>query len=250
LIVKETFKRSPMPYQIRRYRNWVEDKTLVSFSVKIGESDLFIRAEKPFNQPAQKSLRTHRQLIEGYLKKDPGFAGSLEPYSVCEDAPEIIRGMSAASFSAGVGPMAAVAGAVAEYVGKDLLKFSPELIVENGGDIFIATKRIKKIGIFAGNSPYTEKLALEIPAGTWGVCTSSGTVGPSLSFGQADAAVVVCNSAILADAWATRLGNMIKTANDIERTLEFVKDKPKIKGVVLILGEKIGVWGNLKLVKT
>ena len=144
--------------------------------------------------------------------------------------------------------MAAVAGTVAEYVGKDLLKFSSEVIVENGGDIFVKTKRIKKIGIFAGKSAYTGKLALEIPAGIWGVCTSSGTVGPSLSFGRADAAVVVCNSAILADAWATRLGNMVKTSDDIEKILNFVKDKPEIKGVVLILGEKIGVWGNIKLV--
>jgi len=239
-----------MSYQIRTYRSWVEDKTLVSFSVKIGESDLFIRAEKPFDEPAQKSLRTYRRLIEGYIKKDPEFAASLEPYSVSEDAPEIIRGMSAASFSAGVGPMAAVAGAVAEYVGKDILKLSSEVIVENGGDIFIKTKRIKRIGIFAGKSAYTGKLALEIPAGTWGVCTSSGTVGPSLSFGRADAAVVVCNSAISADAWATRLGNMVKTSDDIEKTLNFVKDKPEIKGTAIIVGDKIGVWGNIKLVKS
>ncbi|MBL7091918.1 MAG: UPF0280 family protein [Candidatus Omnitrophica bacterium] len=234
----------------RTYRSWVEDKDLLSFRVKLGESDLFIRAARPLYSEARQCLRCQRRLIQDYIRKNPEFGTSLAPYSIKDRAPDIVREMAKACSCAGVGPMAAVAGAVAEYVGKDLLRYSSEVIVENGGDIFMRTNRIRKVGIFAGKSAYTAKLALEIaPEGILGICTSSATVGPSLSFGKADAAVVISNSAILADAWATRLGNMVKTADDIEKTLNFVKDKPEIKGTVIIVGDKIGVWGDIKIVK-
>ncbi len=238
--------------KIRTYRNWVQDQGLVSFQVEIGESNLFIRAERGLNSQAKASLCRQREAIQDYIRKHPEFATTLKPYSIKDSAPEIIQEMARACSSAGVGPMAAVAGAIAEYVGRDLLKFSSEIIVENGGDIFMKTNRVRRVGIFAGKSIYTAKLALEIvpSKNSWGICTSSGTVGPSLSFGQADAAVVVCNSAILADAWATRLGNMVKTTGDIERTLSFVKKIPEVKGTVIIVGDKIGVWGEIKLVKS
>lgn len=238
-------------YQVRRYRNWVEDKNLVSFQVKIEESDLFIRADRILAQEAQDSLNRYRKQIQDYIQKHPEFAKSLEPYSVDEQAPDIIRRMAEACSCAGVGPMAAVAAAIAEYVGRDLLKVSPELIIENGGDIFLKTKRIRRIGIFAGKSPYTGRLALEIAPqkNCLGICTSSGTVGPSLSFGKADAAVVISQSAISADAWATRLGNEVKSADDVEKTLALVKEQIEVKGAMIIIGDKIGVWGDLKLIK-
>ena len=237
--------------KIRTYRNWVQDQGLVSFQVEIGESNLFIRAERGLDSQAKASLGSRREAIQDYIRKHPEFATTLKPHSIKDSAPEIIQEMAGACSSAGVGPMAAVAGAIAEYVGRDLLKFSSEIIVENGGDIFMKTNRLRTVGIFAGKSSYSAKLALEIvpSKNSWGICTSSGTVGPSLSFGQADAAVVVCNSAILADAWATRLGNIVKSADDLEKTLSFVKDIPEIKGVVIIIGEKIGVWGEIKLIK-
>ena len=239
-------------HELRTYRNWVEDKDLRSFTVKIGESDLFIRAEKSLDAQAQKCLGYQRKLIQDYIRKDPGFASSFEPYSAAKEAPAIIREMAEAGFSAGVGPMAAVAGAVAEFVGRELLKYSAQVIVENGGDIFIKTKKARRVGIFAGKSCYTGKLALEVaPAKeSCGICTSSGTVGPSLSFGKADAAVVICNSAALADAWATRLGNEVKLASDVEKALNLVKSRPEIRGVVIIVGDKIGVQGDIRLVKT
>ncbi len=251
--------------QICAYRNWVEDKDLVSFSVKMQESDLFIRADKflnsqaPLDSKANKAYLTGqarqclgclRGFIQDYIRKKPEFAGSLEPYSVEAEAADIVRDMAKASFSAGVGPMAAVAGAIAEYVGRELLKYSSQVIVENGGDIFMKTDRIRKVGIFAGKSPYTGKLALEIAPSKdcWGICTSSATVGPSLSFGKADAAVVVSHCAILADAWATRLANMVKSESDVEKTLSVAEDTAEIKGVVIIIGERIGAWGEVKLV--
>ena len=123
----------------------------------------------------------------------------------------------------GVGPMAAVAGAMAELIGKKLLDYSPEVIVENGGDIFMKISRRRRIGIFAGNSPFTDKLALELePEETpLGICTSSGTVGPSLSLGTTDATIVASTSAALADAAATAVGNLVKTADDLQGALDF-----------------------------
>ncbi|UCB57546.1 MAG: UPF0280 family protein [Candidatus Omnitrophota bacterium] len=241
-------------YQSRTYQSWVEDKSLFSFRVKLGESDLFIRADKALAAFARESLDRQRRLIQDYIRVDPDFATSLAPYSVGAEAPDIVREMAEASSCAGVGPMAAVAGAIAEYVAKDLLKASSEVIVENGGDIFMRTNHTRRVGIFAGESVYSGKIALEIaPQAPCGICTSSGTVGPSLSFGKSDAAVVICNSAILADAWATRLGNMVKSASCVDETLTFVKDRAPvagIKGVVLIIGEKIGAWGEVKLVQS
>jgi len=237
-------------YEICTYRKRVEDKGLVSFSVKMQESDLFIRAEESLNSQARECLLSLRRLIQDYIQEYPQFAASLEPYPVEAQAADIVREMAAASTLAGVGPMAAVAGAIAEYVGRELLRHSAQVIVENGGDIFMKTNETRKIGIFAGESCYSARLALEIaPGRSWGVCTSSHTVGHSLSLGQADAAVVISHSAILADAWATRLGNMVKSAADVETTLNFIKAQPGIKGAVIIIGEKIGAWGEVKLVK-
>jgi len=151
----------------------------------------------------------------------------------------------------GVGPMAAVAGAIAEMVGRELLNFSSEVIVENGGDIFLCHKKMRHIGIYAGDSPLSGKLALEIePEDTpLGVCTSSGTVGHSLSFGKADAAIVLSPSAALADAAATAVGNMVKTAEDMPRAIEFVREVEGLTGIAIIVGDKMAVWGKINLVR-
>ncbi len=145
--------------------------------------------------------------------------------------------------------MAAVAGALAEAAGLFLLNHSPEVIVENGGDIFISVIEPVSVGIYAGNSPFAGKLALRVnPArGPLGICTSSGNVGPSLSFGKADAAVAVSPSTPLADAAATALGNMVKSPDDLEATLEFAKKIEGVTGALLIYRDKIAAWGDLEL---
>ena len=147
--------------------------------------------------------------------------------------------------------MAAVAGAMAELVGKKLLDFSPEVIVENGGDIFMKISKRRRIGIFAGNSPFTDKLALEIDPGETplGICTSSGTVGPSLSLGSTDATIVTSRSAALADAAATAVGNLVKMADDVQGALDYGKGIKGVRGIVIIVGDKMGAWGEIKLVK-
>jgi ApbE superfamily uncharacterized protein (UPF0280 family) len=168
------------------------------------------------------------------------------------DAPQIIQAMILASSSVGVGPMASVAGAIAENVGRELLPFSPEIIVENGGDIYLKSLSKRVVGIFAGNSPLSGKIGLEINAQDTplGICTSSGTVGHSLSYGSADAVVVLSPSATLADAAATAIGNRVSIAGDVNDAIEFGKSISGLTGLIIIKDENMGVWGEVNLCRT
>ncbi|OGO07691.1 MAG: thiamine biosynthesis protein ApbE [Chloroflexi bacterium RBG_13_57_8] len=239
-------------YQPRTYRHRIEGKDLVAFNVTEKETDLYIRATSNLQRKAQRLVLKYRRQLESYIQRNPDFQTSLVPVTVPENAPAIVKEMAEAGTKAGVGPMAAVAGAIAECVGKELLEFSPEIIVENGGDIYLKITKIRVVGIYAGDSPLTGKVGLEInPQDTpLGVCTSSGRVGHSLSFGQADAAVTIAASAALADAAATAIGNRVRMAGDINNAIEFARGIDGLQGAVIILGENIGVWGGVKLCKT
>lgn len=238
-------------YKPRTYREWSKDRDLVSFTVVVKETDLYIRARRVLRKKALDEVVKQRALLEGYIARHPGFLTALDPFAVGADAPRIVREMAEASAKVGVGPMASVAGAIAEAVGKELLNYTPEVIVENGGDIFTKQEKTRLIGIYAGGSPLTGKLALKIePQDTpLGVCTSSGTVGHSLSFGLADAAIILSPSAALADAAATAVGNLVKTAEDMPRAIEFVRDVEGITGIAVIKGDKMAVWGKVNLVR-
>ncbi|GAI31340.1 unnamed protein product [marine sediment metagenome] len=152
----------------------------------------------------------------------------------------------------GIGPMASVAGAIAEFVGSQLLDSSPEIIVENGGDIYLKSFGERLIGIYAGKSPLTGKIGLEINGQDtpMGICTSSGTVGHSLSRGKADAVIVLSKSAALADAAATAIGNLIIQPDDIPSGIEFAQGIDGLKGVIIIQGDKMGLWGEVKICRT
>jgi ApbE superfamily uncharacterized protein (UPF0280 family) len=236
-------------FQQRTYRHWIKGNNLVPFHATVEETDLFISAHYDLQKEAVKETIRYRALIEHYIERHPTFLTSLEPLQVKVDAPEIVKEMSEAAYKAGVGPMAAVAGAIAEGVGRELLKFSPEVIVENGGDIFLNIQKRRMVGIYAGDSPFTGELVLEIdPEETpLGICTSSGTVGHSLSFGRADAVIVLSPSAALADAAATATGNLIKEVDDIPRGIDFARRIVGLTGLVIIKGDKMGAWGQIKL---
>ncbi|MCL0089515.1 UPF0280 family protein [Dehalococcoidia bacterium] len=236
-------------YQPKTYRHWVRDTGLVSFNVNVKETDLYIRAWRNLRRRTLKTVLKCRASIEGYIGRYPSFLTTLEPFPVQEDAPRIIREMSRAAGAVSVGPMAAVAGAIAECVGKELLSFSPEVIVENGGDIFLKVTEKRSVGIYAGESPLSGKVALEIePEETpLGICTSSGTVGHSLSFGRVDAVVALAPSTSLADAAATAIGNLVREATDIAKGIEFAQRVDGLRGVVIIKYDKMGVWGAVRI---
>ena len=239
-------------YKERSYRQWVKSEGLVTFEVKELETDLLISAKEDLGKRARESILNYRQDIQSYIKKHKDFYTSLEPIDAEIDAPRIVKAMADAGKKASVGPMAAVAGAIAEFVGRDLLAYTDEVIVENGGDIFIKTKVKRIVGIYAGeDSAFTGKLALEISPreeGT-GVCTSSGTVSHSLSFGRADAALIISGDTALADAAATAMGNAVKNKDCIEKGIDLAKSIDGVRGALVIVGDKLGSWGNIKLVK-
>src|SRR4030042_1942645 len=236
-------------YQPRVYRRWIKDDDLVSFDVAVKETDLYIRAASKLEAEAIEAVIKSRTPLEEYIKSHPLFLHSLEPCSVEDDAPAIVRDMAKAARIAGVGPMAAGAGAIAEAVGKDLLAHSPEIIVENGGDIFMKISRPRLIGVYAAASSHTGRIALEVnPQETpLGVCTSSGTVGHSLSLGAADAVIALSCSTALADAAATAIGNMVRTADDINVAIEQAQAIDGLTGVIVIKDDRMGMWGSVKL---
>ncbi len=236
--------------QPRFYRFWMKKDDLVSFDARVKETDLRIRASLGLKKEALDSIRRHRGPLEEFIRLNPEFEKTLAPYPLKKGMAPIIRDMVLATKKAGVGPMASVAGAVADYVGRDLLKKSKEVIVENGGDIFIKVKRPIKVGIYAADSPFTHKLSFEIsPRETpLGVCTSSGTVGPSLSFGSSDATIILAKTATFADACATAVGNLINDEASIDKAIEYAKKIGGLYGMVVIKGEKLGVWGKVRFV--
>jgi uncharacterized protein len=234
----------------RFYRHWINDDDLVSFEVAVQQTDLYIRARRNLKDKALHSVLKHRGSLESYIACHPVFLTALQPYGTEAGAPAIVKEMARVSQLAGVGPMAAVAGAVAEAIGRDLLGFSPEIIVENGGDIFLKISKKRRVGVYAGQSFFTKTIALEImPRETpLGVCTSSGTVGHSLSLGSADAVIVLSPSTALADAAATAICNIVKTVDDIPRAIEKARSIEGLRGMVVIVGDKMGIWGKAKIV--
>jgi ApbE superfamily uncharacterized protein (UPF0280 family) len=233
------------------YRNLVRTDDLVKFEVVVKETDLLVRAESNLSNETRESVLKYRHQLETYITMNPEFQRSLIPLAEDLHAPELVREMIRVSQLARVGPMAAVAGAIAEWVSKDLLKLSKEVIIENGGDIYLATARERTIGIYAGQSSLSLKIGIVIgpEESPLGVCTSSGTVGPSLSFGKADAVCILSKSAALADAAATAVGNIVQEKKDIELGLERGREIEGILGTLIIVGEKMGVWGNIRLTK-
>lgn len=246
--------------EARIYRNHFSQERFRSFVVSFKETDLWIGVDLASFREEMKTvsllkIKESRSLLEEYILKDPVFGKSFEPHPSEPNAPEIVKGMAEAAERAGVGPMAAVAGAFSESVGRQLLEEFDiqELVVENGGDIFLKIERNLLMSVYAGNSPLSEKIGIEIQASDspLGVCTSAGTVGPSVSFGKADAVMIVCKNTAVADAFATGFGNQVKTPDDVQEIINRTEQFPEILSAVIICRDKIGIRGKyeIKLIK-
>lgn len=232
----------------RIYRSLINKDNLTLYNVKIAESDLFISSDTNLANSAEKSLIKHRNSLETYINSHPEFRTSLLPLPEDNLAPPIIRDMLSKSKICGVGPMASVAGAVSEFVGSDLQNQTENLIIENGGDIFLKTKKNLTVSIYAGESALSYKVNIivkkeETPLG---ICTSSATVGPSLSFGKADAVCVISQSTTLADAAASAIGNRVKSNKDIKSALDYGIKIPDVKGIIIIYGNDMGAIGEVE----
>jgi ApbE superfamily uncharacterized protein (UPF0280 family) len=237
-------------HEKRSYRDFIQKDHLVSFQVIVKETDLWICADRLLEDEAKEAVLTIRGYLESYIERYPMFLTTLAPWRVPGPAPRIVAEMANAGASACVGPMAAVAGAVAEAVGRELLKNSNEVIVENGGDIFIKLNTPFTCGIAAGSSPLSMRFGLRLDAGKepFGICTSSATVGHSLSFGKADAACVVSPSCAVADAAATAICNQVGSEKEIQTAINAGKLIDGVTAIVVIMGDKVGFWGDMELV--
>lgn len=246
-------KPSPSSYRDRHYRSAFASAGLVASHLTVRETDLCILAPRDVREEALDQVLFFRGQLENYIASHPAFLTAFHPLGMDPLAPPIVKSMLHACAQADVGPMAAVAGAVAEYVGRALLRQGlSEVIVENGGDVFMLRHRESVAAIYAGTSPLSNRIGVKIPQTLMplGICTSSGTIGHSLSFGQADSVTVLAPSVALADAVATRLGNEMKDAADMNRTLAIGRTITGLIGVVIVQDNQLGAWGDIELVST
>ena len=241
-----------MEYKERTYRSRFSDDERRWFCVKFLESDLWIGVDSG-SYRASMEADTYAMLVElrrsmdAYLLMDPAYKAALTPYDAGLEAPEILKEMSRVSHKTGIGPMSAVAGAVAKHVAEFL--GTKEVIVENGGDIYAQACSDMDISVFAGQSPLSEKIGLHIPAADFplGICTSSGTVGPSLSLGRADAVMIVCKDVMLADSYATAMANRIKSVNDLQPVIDRISAIPEILGAIAVKDDRMAITGQFEL---
>ena len=194
-----------------------------------------------------------RDILERYLARHREFADSLTPVAALDDAPDVARRMARAAAAVGVGPMAAVAGAMAQCAAEaGIAAGADEAIVENGGDIYLATIEPVVIGLNTGTSELAGRLAFSLDAEQTpiSICSSSGTMGHSMSFGRCDLATVVAKDAALADAAATMAANLVSRAEEIDATLENIAAIDGVDGVVIVKNDRVGLAGQLpRLVK-
>ncbi|WP_406670094.1 UPF0280 family protein [Methanolobus sp. ZRKC4] len=202
---------------------------------------------------AREAIRVHRRELESYISSDQFFQSTLEAYDLDDDFPEIVRRMVKAGNAMNIGPMSAVAGTISSLAVEAMVESGASFaFVDNGGDIAIINDRPVVIGIYAGESPLKNLgFTLESRETITGICTSSGTVGPSISFGMADAAVIFSDNVSLADSAATALGNATGAGKaSVEDAFDTVRNVDGIKGAIVIQGEFIGFWGDIpELVK-
>ena len=208
---------------------------------------------EPFAVVTQEIVR-QRAILEDYIRRYPRFQHSLQPVAVGADAPEVVRRMARAADTVGVGPMAAVAGAMAQLAVEAAVRAgAEEAIVDNGGDIYLQTIGSVVIGLYPGEAGQLGRLAFSLEASDTplSICSSSGKMGHSLSLGQCDLATIVAKDGALADAAATLAANLIKTVADVEPALNHMVSIEGVSGVLIVKDGHVGIAGKLPpLVKT
>lgn len=232
------------------YRNSIAAGDLVRSRVVVKETDLLVLSEREIGNRVRDIVLTQRDRLERYIAGNPAFRDSLQPLDVPDTAPGIVRSMALAGQAAGVGPMAAVAGAVCEIVARGLGDSVRELILENGGDLYVASGRERVVGIYSGTSSRARAIGLKVSPGQTpiGICTSSGRIGHSLSFGDAAAATVLARSSTLADAAATAVGNRVRGRDGVREGLAAARDIPGVLGVLVLRDGRLGAWGEVEIV--
>ena len=201
----------------------------------------------PLAERVEEEIVRQRELLEAYIARHAEFATALAPLAAAPDAPEVARRMARAAEAVGVGPMAAVAGTMAQLAAEAAIaRGADEAVVENGGDLYLLCRRPIVVGLYAGDSPLSDRLALKIEPGDTprAICSSSGTMGHSLSLGRCDLATVTARDASLADAAATLAANLVRAPADIDSALERIAGIEGVDGVLLVQGDRLGIAGR------
>lgn len=218
------------------------------YDIRIKETSAAVICREIFIDIALSEIHRQRRLLETYIRRNPGFASSLVPVEVPGDAPPIVRKMASAAARTGTGPMAAVAGAIAAFTVEAAVDAGAKhFIMDNGGDIAMRIDRPVVVGIYTGPARLKNIGLKFLPRDDIiGVCTSSATVGHSLSFGKADAAVVISGDVLLADAAATMLGNRIQGQDrgEIETALAS-RLIPGIEAMIAVIDDTMAWYGNI-----
>ena len=222
-----------------------------AFQVVVEETDLWIVAEKDLSGPISDFVHELRGPLKSYILAHPEFLTSLKPVGVSERAPRLVRAMADAARTCGVGPMAAVAGTIAQAVAEKFAEISPNILVENGGDLYLCSQKKRVVGVlFDPKEEAGLGLKLGRHAFPLSLCASSAKIGHSLSLGRADLVVAGAKNASLADAAATALANMLRSRNDLGRVVDRAKDLGRA-GLTAVLAQcegRIAIWGEMELV--
>jgi ApbE superfamily uncharacterized protein (UPF0280 family) len=244
-------------YEPRIYRKEMNKERFRGFRIVVKETDLWIGVsphawQQDMEEKTTKFVHEIRAVLTEYISSHPDFAVSFDPIDLLEGDPEPVRSMKEAALKAGTGPMAAVAGMVAQETGRFLENtYDPdEYVIENGGDIFLKVVKQMTLRIFSGLNRHFGNIGLDLsPSFTpAGICTSSGMFGHSISLGKADSVTVVCRSASVSDAWATALANKIKNPADVRRVVE-TSFTPEMISLVCIKDDQVGIRGQLPVTR-
>lgn len=223
---------------------------LVTFQLVIEETDLWVAARSDLAEPMADAVHELRGQIKAHAAIHPNFLTALAPLDAEPRAPDIIQRMCRATALCGVGPMAAVAGTVAQMVAERFVADSPDLLIENGGDTYLCSTTDRHIGILS-IPDQDMRLCVPVAAAEFpcSFCASSAKIGHSLSFGAADLVVTRSRDAALADAAATALANRLKSAADMDAVLGLARSWEAIglDGVFAQCAGQIGVWGKMEL---
>ena len=198
-----------------------------------------------------KKCRRLWDIFEGYFRIDPEYKDSFEPYEVADNAPSVVKRLSLGSLITEVGPMAGIAGLYAEEIGKackDQFGFK-EVIVENGGDLYIDVEKRIKVSLFAGDHPLSNKIKLDIEPDMcpMGLCASSGKFGHSKSLGKADLVSVACFDTVMADQYATAFANQVVNVSDVEEVVDTAIEVMNLMHISVFKDKTFAIGGKIKV---
>ena len=224
-------------------------KSLFKENFTLKETQCTIISDRQIGiETAIESIKRNRQELEIYLRANPKFLYTLKPFTAPEK-PLVAKMMSEATKKAGVGPMAAVAGVIADLAVGEMSREGCEVaVVENGGEISAVSNVPVDVAVAAGDEPLSRRFGFRLAEFPIGVATSSGRFSHALSFGDAEAATIFCKNASLADAVATAVGNVVKgqdAAAGIKAGINRGMSIQGVEGVLIIFKGRVGMAGKI-----